>query len=182
MLSGEGELRTDWLCMIGPAGSWLWVDASRRVPSSDLTEVITQNYDLRDADSVLYILPPQFEPPIAFTLLDAANVWEHRNFKAQNAAASSITGTDGKSWRRLRPLPDDSELQQSEVLVPGAWDHEHCQLCNKHIYPDAEYFSIPYAETGRFFLCPFCYERFGATHSIDEVIYPGQGDRVGEPD
>src|SRR6185503_7206883 len=114
----------------------------------------------------LYLLPQSFQPLLAFTLLDTSKTWKKSEFKSRMAASSHVIGTDGKGWRKLRPIESQAELKSGEELVREGWDHEHCDLCNKHIYPHLTYF-IYEDEKARFFLCEFCNGRFAVPHVID---------------
>jgi hypothetical protein len=129
----------------------------------------------------LYLLPQPFQPPIAFILLNSEKDWERGVFASAAAASSQVIGTDGRTYRKTRAITGASELEANEVLVSEGWDHEHCELCNKHIYPQTPYY-MHTEDKWRHLLCEFCHDRFAVTHSVKEVIYAGQGPREGEED
>jgi hypothetical protein len=167
--------------LIGLNGSWVWFREPDNISGDGAISISAeagQNIEVGDA---LFLLPQPFQPPIAFILLDPAKRWEKRVFASGAAASSQVIGTDGRSYRKLRPIADAGELEANEVLVSEGWDHEHCELCNKHIYPQTPHY-VSTEDKWRHFLCEFCHERFAATHSIREVIYAGQGPREAEED
>ena len=168
-------------CMIGLDGSWVWLTDSL---SSDHDACLAVEPDWHSpiaTGELLYLLPQPFSPRLAFILLDTSRDWQRREFISCLAASSQVIGTDGKSWRKLRRIDSENEIKPSETIVREGWDHEHCDVCNKHIYVSVPYFTHEEHDS-RYFLCEFCYERFAKGHVIDEVIYPGRRPREGEHD
>lgn len=180
-LSGEGVPAGQHLCLIGLHGSWIWFERFEETQEPTLFAVSTWNSRLEEGDEVLYLLPSEFQPPIASLLLDINETWESHKFTIGLAAALPFVNDQGERWIRQRQIADASELQEGETLASGGWNHEHCSVCNKHIYPGHTYFSHAFME-GRFFLCEFCHNRFAMSHRIAEVIYPGYGERLHEED
>ncbi|HEV2645872.1 MAG TPA: hypothetical protein VGU46_05850 [Acidobacteriaceae bacterium] len=168
-------------CLIGLNGVWAWF---RKADSEGDDGAITISMDggkeVRVGDT-LFLLPQPFQPSIAFILLDPEKNWERNVFASGAAASSQVTGTDGRGHRKIRPIAAASELETNEVLVPEGWDHEHCKLCYKHIYSQTPYY-VHAEDKWQHFLCDFCHERFAVTHSVKEVIYPGEESREGEAD
>ena len=181
LLSGEGRPDTGHLCLIGLRGSWVWFERFEETPEPALFAVSTYNSRLEEGDNTFYLLPSEFQPPIASLLLDPNATWDRRKFTVGLAAAFPFVDEQGKRWKRQRPITDVSELQEDETVQSTGWDHEHCSVCNKHIYPGHDYFSHSIME-GQFFLCEFCHTRFAMRHCVEEVIYPGDGERIGEED
>ena len=169
------------LCLIGVNGSWIWFDEFEETNEANHYAVSTWNSRLEDEDDIFYLLPSEFQPPIASVLLDSAENWEGSTYTVGPAAALSFINERGEKWKRQRPIADASELQEGESLESNAWDHEHCSTCNKHIRPGDKYFSHAFMD-GRFFLCGFCHERFAVPHRIAEVIYAGMDERLDEQD
>jgi hypothetical protein len=159
----------------------VWFNALEEVQPDGLLSISLENSELRPEDESLYLLPPAFQPPISFILLDKSKTWEQLVFLEKLAASSRILGTDGQWWRQIRPIDGDGNLQGGESLEVGGWDHEHCSLCYKHIVSGDMYFFHAWGEGGSY-LCVFCHKRFALTHTIREVIYPGEGERVDEED
>jgi hypothetical protein len=180
-LSGEGRPDTGYLCLIGLCGSWIWFETFEETHQPDLFAVSMHNSRLEEGDDILYLLPSEFQPPIASLLLDPTETWEGSTFTVGLAAALPFVNERGERWIRQRPITDASELQEGESLENNGWNHEHCSVCNKHIRPGHRYFSHPFME-GKFFLCEFCHDRFAIRHSVGEVIYAGVGERLSEED
>jgi hypothetical protein len=178
-LSGSGIPAGSLHCLIGLHESWVWCDAFEEVQPDGLLSISLENAELRPKDESLYLLPPAFQPPISFIILDKSKTWEQLLFHEKLAASSRVLGTDGQWWRRLRPIDSEGELEEGESLEVTGWDHEHCSLCNKHIEPGDIYFFRAW-EDGGYYLCIFCHERFALSHSIGEVIYPAMGIRANE--
>jgi hypothetical protein len=179
-LSGTEPPSPHLNCLIGLHGSWVWLNEFGQPDSDGLVSIpFHSSESIKEQDDLLYLLPPEFQPPIAFILLDPEQQWDERIFGLGLAANSRVLGTDGQFWRRTRAIDDPSQLEDGESLVEGGWDHEHCSLCNKHITPGYTYFFRAWGEGGSF-LCVFCHDRFAKTHSIGEIIYPGEGERADE--
>ena len=180
-LSGEGVPSDSHYCLIGLRESWVWFSTFEILGSDGLIAVSSDNSSSEIADKVLYLLPSEFQPPISFLLLDEDITWDELTFHTGLSAVSLVLGTDGNNWRKMRPIQEESELLEGETLVAAGWDHEHCSICNKHIVPVNKYFFKAWGDGGSF-LCEYCHGRFAKTHSVQEVIYPGEGERVNEED
>jgi hypothetical protein len=89
-------------------------------------------------------------------VLDKEHVWTRVTFEAADAFASHEPG-----WTQLRPAAGATR-GENEVLLPMAWDHEHCMICNTHIDPGSE----GYVDDERNWLCPACYSRFAARQDL----------------
>ena len=179
-LSGSDEPAGSLHCLIGLRESWVWFDSFER-DSDGLLSISARNSSLNPEDDLMYLLPSEFQPPIAFILLDESKTWDKSVFHNGLAATSRFVGTDGQTWTKLRPIQSESELQECETLEDSGWDHEHCSVCNKHIVPGDTYFFHAWGEGGSF-LCAFCHDRFALLHCVRDVIYPGEGERIGEQD
>ena len=180
-LSGTEPSEQNLNCLIGLHKSWLWLSAFESPDEDGLIRVSADNSELHEQDNVMYLLPWEFQPPIAFLLLDSSTVWDERTFGTGLAASSRFVGEDGKPWRQLRPISAISELTQNETVEVNGWDHEHCSICNKHIVEGDKHFFGAWGEGGSY-LCVFCHDRFAKTHSVGEVIYAGFGERISEQD
>ena len=53
-------------------------------------------------------------------------------------------------------LPDGTERTE---LVPGGWDHEHCDICRARITDGMSYWPNADAAAGHVDLCEVCYPR-----------------------
>jgi ribosomal protein L24E len=168
-------------CLIGLNGAWAWFRGPVGVGDDGTITISTEGGKDLGVGDALFLLPAPFKPPIAFALLDQARHWERRIFASGAAASSQVVGTDGRTYRKTRAISDESELEANETLISEGWDHEHCELCYKHIYPQTPYY-VHSDGNWHHFLCEFCHDRFAATHSVKELIYPGQGQRKDEAD
>lgn len=61
--------------------------------------------------------------------------WEDVVFHATDAVQESFTEKDGGHFRKLSKMRRGQELPAGAQVVTDGWDHEHCELCNKHIDP-----------------------------------------------
>jgi len=91
-------------------------------------------------------------------ILDPDHVWNHLVFASSDALISRTPG-----WRRLRPTTEPQG--EDEVRVAGAWDHEHCMLCNTHVNPG----DGAYVDADQNWLCVDCYEKYAKLHDLSFV-------------
>ena len=86
--------------------------------------------------------------------------WERRTFVATPARyfwQGTVTG-----WQHV-----DAALPEGAVdlgVREGAWDHEHCELCNAHI--GAAGSAEGYVDPDDRWLCPACYAKYAAPHDV----------------
>jgi hypothetical protein len=125
----------------------------------------------------LAYLSPYWQAYHVWMVLDPAWGWEKKRFHGADAVAQDyeaneiavVGGHDVRVWTKLEhtegrggtsrhyPASDQSLPPSSERrLVPGGWDHEHCDLCRTHI--DAGEFG--YCDPGGRWMCEKCYERY----------------------
>jgi hypothetical protein len=116
-------------------------------------------------------------------VLDPKWGWERRQFQSSDAIAedfesqsiSIVDGREVKLWTKLErakggagqshqfPEADEPPTTHSGTrLVPGGWDHEHCELCNAHIDPG----DVGYCDPEERWICQNCYERYVARHDL----------------
>ncbi len=96
-------------------------------------------------------------------------------------ACAELVLDEARCWRRTVFQPTDMilypgpggtsmgtqsspESPQGGQVVPGGWDHEHCEICNKKIGHGGEregYFSLPDA-----WVCQECYNNFVVPRSL----------------
>ena len=90
-------------------------------------------------------------------ILDPNHLWRPLVFRAEDALERPIP-----EWRVQRraigaiPRPD-------ETVVPGAWNHEHCMICNSHIDPD----DLGYLDDDEHWLCTKCHDSYAVPHDLD---------------
>ena len=122
-------------------------------------------------------LDAEYEPALAlgqvFPYIDAywqryhidmilAGRWESRIFSNGPARYFRLGKTIG--WQT--PETDLPEGATDLGIRDGAWDHEHCALCNTHI--DGEH-PRGYVDPKGNWLCPDCYERYGVPRDLSFV-------------
>lgn len=110
-------------------------------------------------------------------VLDRGWGWERKHFQAIDVVAedyeaenvSIIEGREVRVWTKLVPIgpgggqsrhypAEDQTLpvRTGTRLVPGVWDHQHCELCNEHIDSEMSGYSDPREN----WMCENCYERY----------------------
>jgi hypothetical protein len=92
-------------------------------------------------------------------VLDEAHSWERVKFVARDALQGRMPG-----WRVLREATD-AVPEPGEILIPGAWDHEHCMLCEEHIDPG----HTAYTDRENNWLCARCYVAYAEPHDLSFV-------------
>lgn len=146
--------------------SWLYASCHEFV-IGDLEQL---NLDARTAS---FVTPDDHAAEVATTLawldgwwqashlsviLDHDRVWNHVAFAASDAFVGPTHGSTV-----LRPIAGPQG--EDEVRVAGAWDHEHCMLCNTHINPGDD----AYVDADRNWLCRRCYENYAQPHDVSFV-------------
>ena len=110
-------------------------------------------------------------------VLDPSWGWEKKLFHATDAVAEQIQAGDAsvenggeiKTWTTLEraedrpdvihlyPVNEDGSPSSSGPrLIPGGWDHEHCEFCNAHVDPGM----FGYCDAMERWMCVACYERY----------------------
>ncbi len=93
-------------------------------------------------------------------ILASPDCWQRRVFAASPAQYFRQAGVTG--WQPVGgPLPDGAE---DLGVRAGAWDHEHCELCEAHIGAGGT--SEGYVDPGNRWLCPACFERYAACGDV----------------
>lgn len=116
-------------------------------------------------------------------VLDPNWGWERKHFQGIDAVAedyeardiSILDGREVRVWTKLEPVGTDRgqsrhypatdqtvPVQPGTRLVPGAWGHEHCGLCNEHI--DAGMFG--YSDPDERWVCESCHDRYITRHDL----------------
>lgn len=131
----------------------------------------------------LAYLDPHWQAYHVWMLLEPGWGWERRQFLAGDVVAedyeaenvSIIDGREIRVWTKLVPIgPGGGEsryypaedqtlpVRTGTRLVPGAWDHKHCELCNEHV--DTGMFG--YCDPRENWICEKCYERYVAQRDL----------------
>jgi len=100
-------------------------------------------------------------------VLDEGRRWQRTHFEPSDMVSFPLE--DG-SWLGRRSSP---EAPSGGELVPGAWDHEHCRICQEKIgcggVPDG-FLSPPDA-----WVCEECYAGFVAPRSLAFISIANHG-------
>jgi hypothetical protein len=131
----------------------------------------------------LAYLSPYWQAFNVWMVLNPHWDWEKKRFQGTDAYAeeyeaqvvSLIEGREIKVWTKLEPIgkgsgqsrhypsPDQTlPVRPGTRIEPGAWGHEHCVLCNDHIYPDM----FGYCDPDERWMCEQCYDRYAARHDL----------------
>jgi hypothetical protein len=118
-------------------------------------------------------LKPDVAPGAAFPWLDhywqpyhlamilaPAERWTRRTFVATPARyfrQGNVTG-----WQQLDAASPEGAVDLG--VREGAWDHEHCELCNAHI--GAAGSPEGYVDPADHWLCSACYAKYAAPHDV----------------
>jgi hypothetical protein len=171
-----GEITWFWL-LIGERAAVCaqWKSRSEDTPAATL---VAHEKELPEiGGKTLYYLSPAWEPFNIWMVLDEEWGWEHVCFQAVDAVAetyqandvSIVDGREVKTWTKLQradkrtfteryaPAADGLSLSGAEPrVVPGGWDHEHCQLCRDHI----DHGDFGYRDRDELWMCENCYNKY----------------------
>lgn len=89
-------------------------------------------------------------------ILDGGLRWEKIIFREMAAVRESFTAADGKHYTKLSKLQPGKNIPAQAEVVAGGWDHEHCELCNKHIDPG----DFAYTTRDGLWVCLSCFEKY----------------------
>lgn len=102
------------------------------------TEAAILTCDVKDEPKIVgqagAYLSPSWQAYHVWMILEEGARWEEVLFHATDAIRVSSTAGDGKEIHGLKRMPQ-GDLPAGAQVVTDGWDHEHCELCNKHIDP-----------------------------------------------
>jgi hypothetical protein len=124
----------------------------------------------------LYYLSPAWQAFHIWMVLDEKWGWAHVRFQAVDAVAeaflakdvSIVDGREVKTWTKLKradkrgfveryaPAAEQTLSEAEPHVVPGGWDHEHCELCRRHINPG----DFGYRDRDERWMCETCYNKY----------------------
>lgn len=107
-----------------------------------------------------------------YLALDPEILWMEVNFTPRKALQSQITGTDGKSYRKMELYREGDVVPEGSIVVEGAWDHEHCNFCMNRI--DAEHIGYTSTTTdwAGDWACAWCYRNAVEPHDPRPLLTP----------
>jgi len=141
------------------------------------------------AGKTLYYLGRRWDPYQVWMVLDEQWGWERVRFQAVDAVAetyeakdiSIIDGRPVKTWTKMQradkrtsttryapAVEQSSPSSAGQQVIPGGWDHEHCQLCRGHIDHD----DIGYRDRDELWMCENCYDTYVKPHDLSFVGGP----------
>jgi hypothetical protein len=142
-------------------------------------DYVWANLEIRDRHSGTVTITDERDPDIARLRVGERYIWLRDYWQAPFVEAIADEST---AWRRFTFQPSDAQyfieggyvgwhkvgspLREGAIATevrPGGWDHEHCDLCDKHI--DVEN-PVAFTDDQGHFLCSECYERYGVSHDV----------------
>jgi hypothetical protein len=147
--------------------SWFWLlSAEGRYLCASLqsldeeTRTATLTCELKEeptiAGETLAFLSSYWQGYHVSMILQEDAQWEEVVFHATDAVQESFTEKDGRHFRKLSRMQRGQELPAGAQIVTDGWDHEHCELCNKHIDPPDH----AWTNKDGFWVCLSCFERY----------------------
>jgi hypothetical protein len=97
-------------------------------------------------------------------VLDAGIQWRRKQFVAPDAFVQDAP-TPG--WRQSRAAELGDESRADGQIVPGGWDHEHCEICWRHIGSGGD--PEGYVTGNDEWVCTSCYSRYVERHDLSFV-------------
>jgi len=150
LLSSDYSLCGDLTCLDSVAKTATFSGCEEKVPL---------------AGSRLPYVDGWWDPYKVWLVADVERVWTKAMFVASDAEVRFFKDDKGQRWRELTPL-DPSRLPDSRrETLEGGWDHEHCMLCNSHIYPGGHGYHDPEDH----WACVGCFDKYVATHDLSFV-------------
>jgi hypothetical protein len=119
-------------------------------------------------------------------VLDKQWGWQHVRFQAVDAVAttyqakdvSMVDGREVQTWTKLQradkhtsteryaPAAEQASLSGgAQQVIPGGWDHEHCQLCRGHI----DHGDFGYRDQDELWMCESCYNKYVKSHDLSFI-------------
>jgi hypothetical protein len=168
-----GEITWFWLLIdhrLAVCAQWKSPGEDSRTPT-----LVAHEKELPElVGKTLYYLSPAWQAFNIWMVLHEEWGWEHVRFQAVDAVAevfeasdvSIVDGREVKTWTKLdradkrgfteRYAPEAEQTSRTEPhVVPGGWNHEHCELCRGHI-DDGDY---GYRDRDERWMCESCYNK-----------------------
>jgi hypothetical protein len=97
-------------------------------------------------------------------VLDPDILWARRQFVAPDAFVQEAP-TPG--WRQWRVAESGDESRGDGKIVRGGWDHEHCELCGRHIGSGGD--PEGYVTSDDQWVCTSCHSRYVERRNLSFV-------------
>lgn len=173
----ESEMGISWFWLLTDDRAALCVQWKAVGPGTAATIVAVEKEMPEMTGKTLYYLSPAWDPSHIWMVLDDHHVWKRAPVRVSDAIAETFTSTDlsivdgreVKTWTILSgadrhepaeqcpPTLDRTSVSDSAVQnAPDGWDHEHCELCYKHINTG----DFGYQDKDDQWLCEKCYNEY----------------------
>jgi hypothetical protein len=155
--------------------AWLYVSASKSIigdiiitPRATFTAPLWAMNDAAVVGAKLPIVDGRWNAYQVSMIVDEQHIWRRHRFTASDAIQFSRQGiTPGwiATMKSGKPLPADAENQG---VIVGAWDHEHCDLCDQKIGHGGDEFG--YVDSEDRWLCEMCFLAYAEKHDLSFLL------------
>jgi len=90
--------------------------------------------------------------------LDEGRVWHRKTFQAVDMV---VYPSEGGCRMAIPATPENKDGQE---VIPGGWDHEHCEICNQKIGFGGE--PEGYVDDSKSWICEGCYRDYVVPRSL----------------
>jgi hypothetical protein len=141
------------------------VPADSTEPALFLTPDMGMALELKPGSTYPW-LDRYWDPRHVAMVLASKESWSRRSFSATPARYFRMDGVTG--WQPVAlPLPQGAE---DLGIREGAWDHEHCELCNATI--GASGAAEGFVNLDDYWLCVECHARYAVPHDLSFALEP----------
>ena len=113
--------------------------------------------------TVLAWLSSYWDPLLIYAISRGPNVWRPLVFESGTAYY-----WEKGAWTNSEESARRSAGPEGVTAVPGGWDHEHCDLCNKHIDDGDKFWLFEDQRPER--LCVDCYDAVVPASDLTEFV------------
>jgi hypothetical protein len=106
-------------------------------------------------------------------ILNPSVPWTRRQFDYPDAFEQP-SPHGGRMWRQVEP---GDETRTDGKIVPGGWDHEHCEICCGKIGASGD---AEGCVSGNNWVCVRCFEKYVQPRDLSFVLYGAQDDSLTE--
>jgi hypothetical protein len=150
---------------ISPSWFWLLSDGKESFCAclkwlDQETKAATLTIDVKNEPKIvgqkLSYLSSYWQAYHVWMILEEDARWEKVVFRAADAMREPFTEADGRHFQMLRKVQQGQKVPDGAQVVTDGWDHEHCQLCNKHIDPGDDAFT----NKDGLWICLTCFDNY----------------------
>lgn len=138
--------------------------------------------------NLAYLASP-WEPHHVWMVIERRWRWSRTLYRAADVTSrkirkddiSIVDGQEVREWVEIRKAGKQAGLSRyypvfpdgrinlppagADGVIQGGWDHEHCELCDRHI--DAGKYG--YLDLGEHWVCEACYNEYVANHDLSFI-------------